>query len=122
MYFKLLVAVIGAVVASVAGAVTDDLFTDIEKIQVGIAAVTAVSVWWTANMLGSYLTAYAKAGMAAALAALNLAVSLIGDGSLSTADWWQLAVAVAVALGVLGAPGPMWAASPASNQRRPVGP
>jgi hypothetical protein len=122
MYLKLLVAVIGAIVAGVSAAVTDSVFTDIEKIQVGIAVVTAISVWWTTNLLGSMLTAYAKAGMAAVLAALNLAVSLIADGTLNTADWWQLAVSALVAAGVLGVSGPMWSASPASNQARLTGP
>jgi hypothetical protein len=122
LFMKLLVAVIGAVVAAVAAATTDSVFTDTEKIQVGIAAVVAVSVWWTTNLAGNALTAYAKAGMAAVLAALNLAVSLIADGTLNTADWWQLAVSAMVALGVLAAPGPMWSASPLSNQPKVVGP
>ena len=121
-YLKLLVAIVGAVVAGIAAATTDGLFTDIEKIQVGIAAVTVVGVWWTANMLGSVLTAYAKGGIAATLAALNLAVSLIADGSLSTADWWQLGVAVFVSLGVVATPGPMWSASPTNALHLPAGP
>lgn len=117
VFAKLLVAIIGAIVAAVAAATTDGMFTSTEKIQVGIAVVTAISVWWATNMLGTVLTAYAKAGMAGVLAALNLAVSLIADGSLSTADWWQLGVAVLVAAGVLAAPGPMWSASPLTAAR-----
>lgn len=116
-YLTLLVAVLGAVAAAVAAAVTDGNFTNVEKIQVGIQAATAVAVWLAANVPA--LTV-AKAAVAALLAALNLATGLIVDG-MQTADWWQLIVAALTALGVLGTNGfaPKWSGPPVEANTPP---
>jgi hypothetical protein len=118
VYAQALVAILGAVVAAVAAAVTDGDFTSVEKVQVGIQATTAAMVWLAANV--PTFTA-AKAVGAGVLAVLNLTVGLVTDG-MQTADWWQLAVAIITALGVLAAPKTVWRGEllPPDTRRRYV--
>lgn len=118
VYAQALVALLGAVVAAVAAAVTDGNFTSVEKIQVGIQATTVAVVWLAANV--PTFTA-AKAIGAGILAVLNLTVGLVTDG-MQTADWWQLAVAIIAALGVLAAPKTVWRGEllPPDTRRRYV--
>lgn len=97
---KFLVALVGAFVAAVAAVVTDDVVTDVEKIQVGIAVATAASVWIAANVP---TMPAAKTAVAVVLAVLTLAVGLITDG-MQAADWWLLAVAGLTAAGVFATP------------------
>jgi hypothetical protein len=97
---KFLVALVGAFVAAVAAALTDDVLTDVEKVQIGIAVATAASVWVAANVP---TMPAAKTVVAVVLAVLNLAVGLITDG-MQSADWWMLAVAAFTAAGVFATP------------------
>jgi hypothetical protein len=93
---KFVVALVGAAVAAVAAVVTDDVVTDVEKIQVGIAVASAAAVWLAANVP---TMPAAKTVVAVVLAVLNLAVGLVTDG-MQAADWWMLAVAGLTAAGV----------------------
>lgn len=99
-YIKLLVALVGAVVMSVASFYTDGQFTAEEGVQVAIAGATAAGVWAAANVPG--LT-WAKTFVAVLLAVLTLLVSYITDG-VSTSEWLNLGVAALTAAGVYALP------------------
>lgn len=95
-YLKLIVALVGAVVMSVASFATDNHVSTDEWIQVAIAGATALGVWAAANV--PQFT-WAKTFVAVLLAVLNLLVSYITDG-ISTSEWLNLAVAALTAAGV----------------------
>lgn len=95
-YLKLLVALLGAAVMSVASFATDNTVSTEEWVQVAIAIATAAGVWAAANV--PTLT-WAKTFVAVALGVLNLLVSYITDG-ISTSEWLNLAVAALTAAGV----------------------
>lgn len=99
-YLKLIVALVGAVVMSVASFATDNTVTTEEWIQVAIAGATALGVWAAANV--PQFT-WAKTFVVVVLAVLNLLVSYITDG-ISTAEWLNLAVAALTAAGVYATP------------------
>lgn len=99
-YVKLLTALVGAVVMSVASFATDNTVSTEEWIQVAIAGATALGVWAAANV--PTLT-WAKTFVAVVLAVLNLLVSYITDG-ISTSEWLNLGVAALTAAGVYALP------------------
>lgn len=94
-YGKALAALVAAGLTAVASALTDNAFTAPEGVQVAIAVATAGGVWLVPNLPQHPAI---KTGLAALLAVLNLAVTLITDG-ITAAEGVNLALA---ALGVLG--------------------
>jgi hypothetical protein len=98
---KSLTAVVVAGLTVLAAALTDNHITSGEGLQIAIASTTAVSVYMVSDLDKFPWT---KTTMAAALAALNFAVTII-DGGITPAESVGLVLA---ALGVLGV-----AASPA---------
>ncbi len=94
-YGKAIAALAVAGLTGVASALTDNAFTAPEGVQVAIAVATAAGVWLVPTLPQHPGT---KTALAALLAVLNLAVTLITDG-LTGAEIVNLALA---ALGVLG--------------------
>ena len=94
-YGKSLVALAIAALTTLASALTDGHVTTVEGIQVAVAVATAAGVWLVPINNWPWM----KTAVAALLAVLTLAVTLIADGHLSGADAVNLALA---ALGVLG--------------------
>jgi ABC-type enterochelin transport system permease subunit len=97
---KLIVSLIGALAMAIAmgltTALTDNHITPSEWIQLAIAAVTAFSVWLTANEPG---WGAAKTTTAAALAVLSLLVSAV-TGGVSHLEFVNLVIAALTAVGV----------------------
>lgn len=75
--------------------------TKVSWIQFAISFTTAFGVWAAANLPQFK---YAKALVAAVLAALNLVVTDLAAGHMVATDWMNVAVAVLAALGVLAVP------------------
>ncbi len=117
-YGKSLAAFAAAVLVVISSAVTDGRITPDEGIQIAIAAATGVVVYIAPN-LPRY--PWIKLAMAALLAALNLAVSLITDG-LTTAEIVNLVIAALGVLMVGGAPAQTRTATgPVTLRSRPDG-
>src|SRR4051812_5600388 len=95
-YVKYVAALVGTVLSALVGALTDNVITDTEWINVAIAGVGALAVFTAPNIPGAI---YTKAILAALTAVLQLLVSFISDG-ISASEWLQLAVAALTALGV----------------------
>jgi hypothetical protein len=105
---KAIVALLVAALTAVASAVTDGRFSTVEKVQVAIAVATALAVY-LAGHLPTGLT-WPKTAIAAAMAALNLAVTYLADnGHIAGSQWINLLLAalavVAVAVTPATAPG-----------------
>jgi hypothetical protein len=107
-YWKLAVAIAGAVIMALYQATTGDDRLDLaEKIMVVSAGVGAFLVWLTANGPVGTAWRYAKAiayGVTAVLATLLLVVA---DQKIVAHEWWELAIAFGTGAGVLvisGAP------------------
>jgi hypothetical protein len=95
-YGKALASFVAAVLTAAVPVVTGGHFGPVEKVQVAIAVATAASVYLV-PAFPNY--PHAKTAIAALLAALNLAASLlVAHHGLSFADWVSLVIA---ALGVL---------------------
>jgi hypothetical protein len=100
-YAKALVALVIAGFTAAASALTDGQFTSTEKVQVAIAVATAAGVLVTANVP---TLVWAKAAIAALLAGLNAVVVYLGFGTLTHAEWLNVALAVVTVIGVYLAP------------------
>lgn len=94
-YGRAVVAILVTALTVLASALTDDRVDTEEWLQVAIQAATIAGVWLVPNLPHS--AAY-KTGLAALLAVLNLATTLI-VGGLDSADIINLVLA---ALGVIG--------------------
>lgn len=108
IYGKALIALLIAGLTALASALTDDRITSPEGIQIAVQVATTAGVWLV-PIVPQW--PWAKTGIAALLAVLNLAVTLI-DGGISGAEWVNLALA---GLGVLGI-----AAAPATSTTSPA--
>lgn len=99
-YGKALAAALMLVVAAVQAALSDSdtagRISQVEGVQIAIAAVTAVAVWLAPNLPGY---PWIKTATAALLAALQLGVTLIVDG-ISSADWSALILAALTVVSV----------------------
>ena len=107
-YAKWIAAAVGTVLSAAIAALTDNVVTDVEWINIAIAGVGysgsmrptlgvgSLAVFTAPNVPGSL---YTKAILAALMAVLQALVSLISDG-ITAAEWMQLAVAALTALGV----------------------
>lgn len=99
-YGKALLAVLGLVVTAVQSAVLDGHVSEVEGVQISIAAVTAVMVWLVPILPAARQL---KTIAVFVLAALNVAVTLI-IGGISTADLTEMVLAGLTAIGVGYAP------------------
>ena len=95
-YGKALVALLFAALTVLASALTDGHVTPAEGIQIAISVATAAGVWLAPNLPR---WPGVKTALAALLAALNLAVTLI-DGGLTSAEVANLVIAGLAVLGV----------------------
>lgn len=99
-YLKLIASVAGAALAALVAAYTDDKITNVEKINIATAIVTAASVFAAPNVPGAM---YTKAVLAVLGAVLVFLTSAITDG-ISTSEWFQIGVVALTALGVYAVP------------------
>lgn len=105
-YAKLAAQVLAAAFAAVAAAVAGDNHIEAsEAVNVLIVTLGAVAVLGAGN-LPAGVWRYTKVIVSAATAVAVLLQSVI-TGGVSTAEWWQLAIAAVGALGVHLAPGPV---------------
>lgn len=96
---KTIVQILAAGLSAVAVALTGDGgFSTVELINIAIAIVGAIGVYYVPNADGGPL---AKSVVSGLMAVLTLAVNLIADG-ITMSEWLQLAVAAAGAIGVYG--------------------
>lgn len=99
-YGRAAVAVVAAALVVLASALTDGHVDTGEKLQISIQTVTVFGVWFVPNLPHS---AAFKTGVAAILAVLNLATTLI-VGGLDSADIVNLVLAAVAVLGIGAAP------------------
>lgn len=99
-FAKLIASVIGAGLAAAVAAFTDNDITNVEKINIAIAVVTAASVFTAPNVPGAM---YTKSILAVLGAVLVFLTSAITDG-VNTAEWLQVGVIALTALGVYAVP------------------
>jgi hypothetical protein len=99
-YAKALVAFAFAAATLAASAITDEVITDVEWIEIAIAGLIAGGVWITANAPGYRA---AKTVVAAALAGLSFLVGAILDG-MTGAEWINFALAVGAVIFVWAVP------------------
>jgi hypothetical protein len=104
-YGKFIAQVVATVLTAVVAATAGDGQIDASEAgNVIIAGLGAIAVLGAGN-LPSGIWAYTKTIVAGATAGAMAWQSALGDG-ITTAEWWQIAVTVLGALGVLAAPGP----------------
>jgi peptidoglycan/LPS O-acetylase OafA/YrhL len=118
-YKKLAAQVLATVLAAVAAALAGDNHIDqSELVNIAILAFGAFAVAGAGD-LPSGVWAHTKTYVAAATAALVFIQSALSDGGgITTAEWFQCAVAVLGVLGVASVAGPkVKAASVAGNGR-----
>lgn len=101
-YAKAIVYIGLAVVGVLVSALTDDVVTTAELVNVGIIGVGAVATYLVPN-LPSGPGAYLKGAVAFTVAALVALQSLLTDG-VTTAEWLQIAVAAFAGIGVVIVP------------------
>lgn len=101
-YNKAFTALLGAVAVVLASALTDDVVTAAEFVQMTVAGLAAFAVYLTPNLPGY---GAAKTVVAAALAGLNLVAGWLANGEeITNSMWVNVVIAVAVALGVFVLP------------------
>lgn len=97
IYAKMVAQILATAISAAIVALTGDgAFSDVELINIAIAAVGAIGVVYVPNASNARI---AKAVVAALMAVLTLAVNLIADG-VTLSEWLQLVVAGLGALGV----------------------
>lgn len=99
-YAKSLLAVLVTAITAIVAAMTDNVISDVEWINVGIAATGAAAVFAAPNVPGAK---YTKGILAILAAVLTFFVSAVTDG-VSTAEWLQALVIAAGAVGVIAVP------------------
>lgn len=99
-YAKSLLAVLVTAITAIVAAMTDGAVSNVEWINVGIAAVGAAAVFAAPNVPGAK---YTKAILAVLAAVLTFFVTAVTDG-ISTAEWLQVLVIAAGAVGVFAVP------------------
>ncbi|SRR6266540_1992663 len=100
LYAKSAVMVLMTVVSAIVAALTDDKVSTAEWINVAIIGFGAAQVFTAANIPGAKYTKFSLALLTAAATAL---VSFLSNG-VTVAEWLQVAVAAAAAVGVAAAP------------------
>lgn len=99
-YAKSLFAVLATVVTAIVAAMTDNVVSNVEWINVGIAAAGAAAVFAAPNVPGSR---YTKAVLAVITTVLTFFVTAVTDG-VSTAELLQVLVIALGAVGVYAVP------------------
>lgn len=99
-YAKSLFAVLATVLTAIVAAMTDSVISDVEWINVGIAAVAAAGVFAAPNVPGAR---YTKSILAVLAAVLTFFVTAVTDG-ISSAEWLQVAVIALGAVGIYAVP------------------
>jgi len=99
-YAKSLLAVVVTVIAGIVAAMTDNVVTNVEWINIGIAAAGALAVFAAPNVPGAR---YTKAILAVITAVLVFFASAVTDG-ISTSELLQALVVAAGAIGVYAVP------------------
>jgi len=99
-YAKSLLAVLVTAITAIVAALTDNVITNVEWINVGIAAAGAAAVFAAPNVPGAR---YTKAVLAVITAVLTFFVTAVTDG-ISAAEWMQVLVIAAGAIGVYAVP------------------
>lgn len=97
-YAKSLLAIGAAALAVLASALTDDVVTGGELVNVGIAVVTAIGVFLLPNLDAGHAR-FTKAGVAVAGAGLVALASYLSDG-VTSAEWLLVILAGLGAVGV----------------------
>lgn len=96
-YAKMVAQIVATAVSAAIVALTGDgAFSNVELINIAIATVGAIGVFYVPNASNGPV---AKAVVATLMAVLTLAVNLIADG-VTLSEWLQLVVAALGALGV----------------------
>lgn len=101
-YAKAIVYIITAGLVVLGAALTDDVVSTSEWLNIGIAGVTAVGVYLVPN-LGTGVQHYAKGIVAFVGAALAALASFLSDG-VTSAEWVLVALAALGAIGVVIVP------------------
>ena len=99
-YAKFALAVVVTVISGIVAAMTDGHIANVEWVNVAIAGTGAAAVFAGPNVPGAQFT---KAVLAVLAAVLTFLTSAITDG-ISTAEWLQIAVIAAGAVGVFAVP------------------
>lgn len=100
-YAKFLIAIAITIASSVSVAMTGDgVISNVEWINIAIAAAGALAVFAGPNVPGAM---YTKSILAALTAGLTLATSLITDG-ITFSEWVQIGIAAIGALSVYAVP------------------
>lgn len=99
---KLVAALVGGVVMTVAAVVSDGHVTSVEWVQLAIAATTAAGVWLAGHTPAGLV--WPKTAVAVVLAVLNGLVTALAAGPVTPAEWVNLLVAALTVAGVAVAP------------------
>lgn len=119
-YAKALVSILAAVLVALTTALTDSVVDSLDWVTIGIAFVTAVSVYLVPNLDGN-VSRYAKTIVAFSGAALaSLAAILINGGDVNLSSWLTIVVAGLGALGVAIVPNNTTTEVPEIDDSQPV--
>lgn len=102
-YAKFLAAVVATIASAVAAAVGDGHVSNVELVNIGIAALNAIAVVIVPN-LPTGIAAYAKAIVAALMAVATALVGFLVAGPVTTSEIVQLIVIALAAVGVFVVP------------------
>jgi len=102
VYGKVIPLFLGSIFLVVQSAVSDDVVTGDEKIQIALIVVGGIVTYIVPNLVGG-IAHFAKGITSAAIAVLTGLSGWLVDG-MSTSDWWNLLIAAATAAGVLVLP------------------
>lgn len=102
-FTKAVVGFATAVVTVLVTAFADSRVDAVDLVNIGIAVLTAVGVYWVPNMSEGWRV-YAKALVAFGGTALQAIIPFLIDGPLTTQQWMVVLLAALGALGVTGLP------------------
>lgn len=110
-------AAVGAVASLLVAFLSDNTITLHEWILLGGSFAVAVNMFVVPN-LDAGLSKYAKAVVAAVIALFSILLVVI-PGGVSTAEWIQVGIAVAAAIGIPALPAPQFPAVPSKVEPNP---
>lgn len=102
-FTKAVVGFATAVVTVLVTAFADSRVDAVDLVNIGIAVLTAIGVYWVPNMSEGWRV-YAKALVAFGGTALQAIIPFLIDGPLTTQQWMVVLLAALGALGVTGLP------------------
>jgi hypothetical protein len=100
-YKKLVVAVVGAVVFGLQGALSDNSLSTVELIGLIAMVLTAFGTWIVPN---TSVLAAAKTWLAALVVGSGVLVPALADGWQFNGDFWPVVISILTAAGVYMAP------------------